>query len=76
MRPSGSAQALEVRRMIAVRMLQQGKGVRETARLVGASSSVIRWEQVLQSGGPDAFKAKPHLDRRSKLTQSQKEVLE
>ena len=76
MRPPGSAQALEVRRMIAVRVLQQGKGVRETARLVGASSSsVTRWKQALQSGGPDALKVKPHPGRRSKLTQGQKEVL-
>jgi len=77
MRPPGSAQALETRRMIAVRLLQQGKGVRETARLVGASSSsVVRWKQALQSGGEEALKAKPHPGRRPKLSQSQKEVLE
>jgi len=77
MRPPGSAQALETRRMIAVRLLRQGKGVRETARLVGASSSsVVRWKQALQSGGEEALKAKPHPGRRPKLSQSQKEVLE
>jgi len=60
MRPPGSAQALEVRRMIAVR----------------TSSSVVRWKQALQSGGEEALKAKPHPGRRPKLSQSQKEVLE
>jgi transposase len=46
MRPKGSAEALEMRRMIAVRMLQAGKGVREVSRLVGVSpTSVSRWKK-------------------------------
>jgi uncharacterized protein YerC len=47
MRPKGSAEALEMRWMIAVRMLQAGKGVREVSRLVGVSpTSVSRWQRV------------------------------
>jgi transposase len=46
MRPKGSAEALEMRRMIAVRMLQAGRGVREVSRLVGVSpASVSRWKK-------------------------------
>ena len=45
MRPKGSAKALEMRRRIAAKLLQEGKGIREMARLVGASpSTVLRWK--------------------------------
>jgi hypothetical protein len=59
MRPKGSAEALEMRRMIAVRMLQAGKGVREGSRLVGVSpTSVSRWKKVLQEQGVEGLRAK------------------
>ena len=52
MRPKGSAEALEMRRMIAVRMLQAGKEVREVSRLVGVSpASVSRWKKRSKSRG-------------------------
>jgi len=77
MRPKGSAKELEVRRRIGGRLLQEGKGVREVARLVGASpSSVSRWKQALEEGGMEALKAKPHGGRRSRLTLEQKKTLE
>ena len=77
MRPKGSAQELEVRRQIGGRLLQEGKGVREVARLLGASpSSVSRWKQALEEGGVEALKAKPHGGRRSRLTPEQKGSLE
>lgn len=76
MRPKGSAEALEVRRRIAGRLLQQGKGVREVARLVGAApSSVSRWKQALEEGGLEALKAKPHPGRPPRLSSEQKETL-
>lgn len=76
MRPKGSAKELEVRRRIAARMLQQGKGVREVAGLVGASpSSVSRWKAALEEGGPEALAAKPHPGRSPRLTPEQKEAL-
>jgi transposase len=54
-------------------MLRQGKGVREVARLVGASpSSVCRWKRALKEGGPEALRAKPHPRRPSRLTAEQK----
>ncbi|HED03772.1 MAG TPA: IS630 family transposase [Candidatus Fraserbacteria bacterium] len=76
MRPKGSAAELEVRRRIGGRLLQQGKGVREVARLVGAwPSSVSRWKQALEQGGLEALKAKPHQGRRPRLQPEQKQQL-
>lgn len=76
MRPKGSAEVLETRRMIGGRLLQEGKGVREVSRLVGASpSTVSRWKQALEEGGLEALRAKPHPGRSPKLTPEQKEVL-
>lgn len=67
---------MEVRRRIAGRLLQEGKGVREVARLVGASpSSVGRWKQALEEGGEEALRAKPHPGRQPRLTLEQKEEL-
>lgn len=76
MRPKGSAEALEVRRRIAANLLQQGKGLLEVARLVGASpSSVFRWHQALQQSGPEALQARPHPGRPPRLTPQQKQAL-
>jgi transposase len=61
---------------MAGRLLQEGKGVRETARLVGASpSSVCRWKSALEEGGLEALAAKPHPGRPARLTAEQKEAL-
>lgn len=77
MRPKGSAEALEVRRRIAAKLLQEGKGIREVARLVGASPSAVHgWKRALATGGPEALKAKPHPGRPAKLKAKQKAELE
>ena len=77
MRPKGSAAELEVRRRIAGRLLKEGKGIREVARIVEASpSSVHRWKQALDAGGIDALQSKPHPGRRPRLSQQQKAKLE
>jgi transposase len=58
-------------------MLQQGKGVREVARLVKASpSSVSRWKKELEKGGEEALAAKKHPGRPPRLTERQKKELE
>ena len=76
MRPKGSAEALEVRRRIAARLLQQGKGVREVARAVGAApSSVSRWKQTLEQEGMEGLKARPHPGRKARMSPQQKEEL-
>jgi transposase len=77
MRPKGSAEALETRRMIAGKLLLQGRGVREVARLVdAAASSVSRWKQQVDQGGLEALRAKPHPGRRPRLTFQDKRQLE
>lgn len=76
MRPRGSAGELQVRRCIAGRLLEEGKGIREIARLVGVSpSSVERWKQALRQGGMEALRARPHPGRRPRLTPQQKTSL-
>jgi transposase len=76
MRPKGSAKELEVRRLMAGKMLLEGKGVREVSRLTGAApSSVCRWKQEVEQGGLEALRAKPHPGRPSRLTSNQKEKL-
>lgn len=76
MRPKGSAEALEARRLEAGRLLLAGRGIREVARLVNASpSSVKRWKDALEEGGLEALAAKPHPGRPPRLTAEQKEEL-
>jgi transposase len=77
MRPKGSAKELETRRLLAAKLLQEGRGVREVGRLVGAApSSVSRWKQKLDARGLDALKAKPHPGRPARLSTEQKKQLE
>ncbi|MGB9872774.1 MAG: IS630 family transposase [Anaerolineae bacterium] len=77
MRPKGSAEALEMRRMIGGKMLKEGRGVREVSRLTGASpSTVSRWKKEMEEGGLEALRAKPHPGRPPKLTAAQKRGLE
>jgi transposase len=77
MRPKGSAETLEVRRLIGGRLLLEGKGVREVSRLTGAApSSVSRWKKELEHGGLEALKGKPHPGRSPRLTPRQKQTLE
>jgi len=77
MRTKGSAEALEMRRMIGGKMLQEGRGVREVSRLLGVSpSTVSRWKKDLEAGGLEALRAKPHPGRSPKLSAAQKKELE
>lgn len=77
MRPKGNAKELEVRRRIAGKLLRQGKGTREVARIVGASpSSVDRWKKAIEKDGLDGLKAKPHPGRKPRLREEQKQALE
>jgi len=77
MRPEGSAKVLEARRILGGSLLQQGKSVREVARLLGVTpTSVCRWKASLEKGGLEALTAKPHPGRPSALSAEQKEALE
>jgi len=65
-----------MRRQIAGKLLQEGKGIREIARLVEVSpGSVFRWKTALEAGGKDALKAKPHPVRACRLSAEQKQDL-
>src|SRR5262245_37601351 len=73
MRPKGSAAHLEYRRQLAGKLVAQGKGVRESARLLDAvPSSVSRWNQALEQGGARAIQAKPHPGSKPRLSPPQK----
>ena len=76
MRPRGSKAELEARRGRAVAMLEEGKGVREVARLVGASpSSVGRWREAYDERGEEGLNAKPHPGAKPKLSDRQRDRL-
>jgi len=76
MRPKGSADRLEYRRQLATRLLREGKGVNEVARLVDASpSSVSRWKEAYHTHGEEGLKAKPHPGRGAGLSDADKEHL-
>jgi transposase len=65
-----------MRRRIAGKLLKEDKGLREVARLVGASpSSVFRWKEATDAGGKPALAAKPHPGRPARLGALQKEAL-
>ncbi len=72
MRPTGSAAQLEYRRQLGGKLLAQGKGVHEVARLLDvAPSAVSRWKQAVEHGGEQALRAKPHPGPRPRLSRTQ-----
>jgi transposase len=76
MRPKGSADRLEYRRQLASRLLDEGQGINEVARLVAASpSSVHRWKEQKAQYGEAGLNAKPHPGRGCQLTDDDKEQL-
>ena len=61
MRPKGTTIQLEVRRRVAVALLEAGWGVRHVARHVTASpSSVRRWRDAVTQHATAGLDAKPH----------------
>lgn len=60
MRPHGSVEELERRRRRAVALVQEGRGIREVARMVGASAgTVVRWRDKYLSQGDKGLLPKP-----------------
>jgi transposase len=67
---------LAVRRHIAGQLLLEGKGIREVARIVHASSSSVkRWKDALEASGWEGLEAKAHLGPSRQLTAAQKQQL-
>ena len=76
MRPHGSAEQLERRRLKAVRLFKEGNNLPAIARALSASvSSVSRWLQAYREKGDRGLKAKPTPGRPPKLTKIQKRRL-
>jgi transposase len=72
MRPTGTQKQLEQRRIRAMELLQDGHGIRQIARMVGASpSSVVRWRDAYKEGGQKALASKPPPSRPCKLSEKQ-----
>lgn len=77
MRPKGSAETLEARRMRGGTLLLEGKGVCEIAKLLGVTpSAVSRWKKALEEGGLEALTAKPQPGRPAALSPEQRRDLE
>jgi len=69
MRPSGTPQELERRRLRAVRLLNEGFSPVEVARQIGVDRrSVRRWKAAARRGGAAAVAAKPASGRPRRLT--------
>lgn len=77
MRPFGSPEELERRRVRAIRLLLQGHQPFEVARLVGVDRrSVRRWNRVYREVGDEGLRAKPAPGRPPKLDARAKTQLE
>ena len=76
MRPKGSADVLEERRRRALALLKRRLSLNEVARQLGcAASSVMRWRNAFDGGGPAALKVRPAPGRPPKLTARQQQRL-
>src|SRR5439155_445168 len=76
MRPSGTPEALEARRLIAARLFAQGKSLTEVAATVGCSkSSASRWKQAWKEGGVEALRPKPNPGPKPRLNPQQQRRL-
>jgi transposase len=77
MRPVGTTKQLEQRRRKAISLLKQGYGIRETARLSGASPGTISdWKKAWQKQGEKFFQAHSPPGRKPGLSDKQKGKLE
>jgi transposase len=77
MRPAGSPEVLESRRLRAVALLKQGLQPVEVATRLGVDRrSVRRWKAAHRRGGERAIRAKPAAGRPPKLTRPHRRQLE
>ena len=76
MRPEGTPQELEQRRLQAMTLLEKGHNGSEVARMLGVTpGAVSQWKKIYQRDGPLALKAKRHPGPKPKLTSSQRRKL-
>ena len=73
MRPTGTKQQLEIRRRVAMALLDIGWGVRQVARQVKASpGSVCRWRATRHQHGEAGLDAKRQPGSKPRLTEAQR----
>jgi len=76
MRPTGTKQQLEIRRRVAMALLQKGWGVRQVARHMHVSpGSVCRWRDARAQHREAGLNAKRHPGSVPKLTLEQRHYL-
>ena len=76
MRPQGSADKLEYRRLQAIRLMEEGRGMSEIMAIVGCSkSSFSRWRKTYRKKGIDGLKSKKASGRPPKITAIQQRKL-
>lgn len=76
MRPKGTPEELERRRIRAVALVKTGLSLNEAARRIGCNaSSVMRWCDAVKSGGQKALKPRPTPGRPPKLQAKHKPKL-
>src|SRR6266542_1831995 len=77
MRPPGSPQELERRRLRAIELLQQGHPPVEVAQMVGGGRrSVRRWNATFRKKGDDGLKSRPVTGRPCGLDEKARRRLE
>lgn len=77
MRPTGSGEELERRRLQALSLLHEGRMPVEVARRVGVDRrSVRRWKAAARQGGREAVRARPTPGRPWKLSAQNRQRLE
>jgi transposase len=77
MRPTGTPEELERRRLRALTLLQQGMMPGEVAKLVGVDRrSVRRWKATIREDGERGLRARPASGRPAKLSVKDKRKLE
>jgi transposase len=75
-RVKGSAELLEDRRRQALRLLSEGRSLREVAGVINcAASSVLRWQQAWKRGGEQALRVRSSPGRPRKLKTGQRRQL-
>jgi len=77
MRPTGSGEELERRRLRALSLLNEGLLLVEVARRVGVDRRSVRcWKAAARQGGPEAVRARPTPGRPLKLSARNRRRLE
>jgi len=77
MRPRGTSEELEQRRLRGMALLEQGHSGGQVARMLGVTSGAVsQWKKAYLRGGAGALRAIPHPGPTPKLTPAEQRRLE